>query len=437
MDISSPRRLIWIITTNEKDPPYPYITAEENTVLLKNNEGLAEQMWVMDKILFSDNDCSFEHDEIIDNFINGYNTGLLFLSVGNEVSTLLRRNKDMKFVLSKLEKSLGKDYSIEYIYISITDQYCYDIKRNKKYSNSEMLKVGIDSLMYKAKNMTEIWSTIKTGPKEPFILRIKSSYKLGAHFTIIDMKHPRFSHITPAIENSPNIYYSFAKLQNSVELIISPEFQGRVPTDGYVLTDIMSEFLCGLVKFNMITLINEFPKVHLEEVKKGLSFIENIGAINCIIIPKSQGTMNKTPTRSSQVYYLMKDYKSAKKAQSVYLEGLYRLTCMRTEDRVRKTKAELLSATMKNEIEKLNRKNQGAIDNHEGVINVGEIETQKKTLTNMYEKKTTDFKEKIELLQKELDEQKSNLDREINATRLERKTFRSFVHGLMKSYDNQ
>lgn len=137
----------------------------------------------------------------------------------------------MKFVLSKLEKSLGKDYSIEYIYISITDEYCYDIKRNKQYSSklegrkrkykhkqfidSEMLKVGIDSLMYKAKNMTEVWSAIKTGPKEPFILRIKSSYKLGAHFTIIDMKHPRFSHITPAIENSPNIYYSFAKLRKS------------------------------------------------------------------------------------------------------------------------------------------------------------------------------------------------------------------------------
>lgn len=69
---------------------------------------------------------------------------------------------------------------------------------------------------------------------------------------------------------------------------------------------------------------------------------------------------------------------------------------------------------------------------------------------NMYEEKTTDFKEKIELLQKELDKQKvflfiffkipkvsqSNLNREINATRLERKTFRSFIHGLMKNYDN-
>ncbi|KAG1472439.1 hypothetical protein G6F56_001538 [Rhizopus delemar] len=202
-------------TIISSDPQYPYIAAEENKVLLKNSEGLTEQMWTMDKALFSDNEYSFEHDEIIDNFINGYNTGLLFLSVGTEVSTLLRRNKDMKFVLSKLEKSLGKDYSIEYIYISITDEYCYDIKRNKQYSNSEMLKVGIDSLMYKAKNMTEVWSAIKTGPKEPFILRIKSSYKLGAHFTIIDMKHPRFSHITPAIENSPNIYYSFAKLRKS------------------------------------------------------------------------------------------------------------------------------------------------------------------------------------------------------------------------------
>lgn len=157
--------------------------------------------------------------------------------------------------------------------------------------DSEILMNGIDSLMMKVQRITDIWETVKKGSIDPFILKIRITFgnrKRQNHFIIIDMKHPRFLRIAPITENSSHIYYSFAKLrkktslfilqgihvfsvEDCVNLITSSHFQGRVPTDGYVLTSITSEFLSGLVKFNIVALINvncPNPSSNLTQLKR-------------------------------------------------------------------------------------------------------------------------------------------------------------------------
>jgi hypothetical protein len=152
---------------------------------------------------------------------------------------------------------------------------------------------GIDSLMMKVQRITDIWETVKKGSIDPFILKIRITFgnkERQSHLIIIDMKHPRFLRTTPIIENSSNIYYSFAKLrkrkaclfykeihllsiEDCVNLITSSHFQGRVPTDGYVLTSITSEFLSGLVKFDIVALINvncPNPSFNLTRLRKEL-----------------------------------------------------------------------------------------------------------------------------------------------------------------------
>lgn len=82
--------------------------------------------------------------------------------------------------------------------------------------DSDILNNGVDSLMTKTQRIADIWRLIKIGSIYPFVLKIRITLKERRRqhsFTIVDLKHPRFLSITPKIESSPNIYYSFAKLR--------------------------------------------------------------------------------------------------------------------------------------------------------------------------------------------------------------------------------
>ncbi|CEG63834.1 hypothetical protein RMATCC62417_00913 [Rhizopus microsporus] len=230
---------------------------------------MTEHTWSISKCVLSTENNSFsEYEDLVTSFIDGYDVGLLFLSVGAEVSALLRRHRDFKYILSFLEKGLETGATVEYVYLGVTDEYCYDIRDNRRYSNSDILNNGVDSLMTKTQRIADIWRLIKIGSIYPFVLKIRITLKERRRqhsFTIVDLKHPRFLSITPKIESSPNIYYSFAKLRDSIDLIASFEFNGHVPTDSYVLTDILSGFLGGLVKFHVVSLINVYLNETIRE----------------------------------------------------------------------------------------------------------------------------------------------------------------------------
>lgn len=144
------------------------------------------------------------------------------------------RHRDFNYILSLLEKGLETGAVVEYVYLGVTDEYCYDLRDNRHYSSKKQIKIlvqkfnvkttidsdilnnGVDSLMTKTQRIADIWRLIKIGSIYPFVLKIRITLKERKRqhsFTIVDLKHPRFLSITPKIESPPNIYYSFAKLR--------------------------------------------------------------------------------------------------------------------------------------------------------------------------------------------------------------------------------
>ncbi|PHZ08925.1 uncharacterized protein RHIMIDRAFT_67816 [Rhizopus microsporus ATCC 52813] len=154
-----------------------------------------------------------KYQELINLAMNGYNAAALYLSIGS-LYLYENRHQSHEAILSQLKDTIASAKNpihIEYVYMCVTDDECYDCRKDKWHSASSVFEAGLDSFMKEVSSIDDIWKKVKTGCKLPFVLKILLHDKVTkrhGHLLIIDLLHPKFF-----TDITSKIHYSFISLR--------------------------------------------------------------------------------------------------------------------------------------------------------------------------------------------------------------------------------
>ncbi|KAL0087574.1 hypothetical protein J3Q64DRAFT_1453117 [Phycomyces blakesleeanus] len=185
--------------------------------------------------------------------LDGYNAAAIQLSAGT-MDIYPHRKESVHQILQVFATELTKlntdrankrlsDYKLDFNYLGFTDTKCYDLSTDQPLNYSS-LKNGLDCTMRRAKGLAEIWAKVKHRPAYPWVLqlRLTDEADMMGNLVISDLWNHPFNLTAPS---DSSITRSFSKIRDLVESVVSPRFQGRISTETFILTHVLSEYFCG------------------------------------------------------------------------------------------------------------------------------------------------------------------------------------------------
>ncbi|CEG83939.1 hypothetical protein RMATCC62417_17803 [Rhizopus microsporus] len=247
-----------------------------------------------------------KYQELINLAMNGYNAAALYLSIGS-LYLYENRHQSHEAILSQLKDTIASAKNpihIEYVYMCVTDDECYDCRKDKWHSASSVFEAGLDSFMKEVSSIDDIWKKVKTGCKLPFVLKILLHDKVTkrhGHLLIIDLLHPKFF-----TDITSKIHYSFISLRNVIDTITTRDHHGRIALEPHLLVSILAEYISGRSKLTVFTYLNEYPQKEYDEVIAVLDLVRSLKDIPCISLPlkESPRTARETEELKNQVELL-------------------------------------------------------------------------------------------------------------------------------------
>ncbi|KAL0078794.1 hypothetical protein F4703DRAFT_1209039 [Phycomyces blakesleeanus] len=182
-------------------------------------------------------------------------------------------------------------------YLGFTDTKCYDLSTDQPLNYSS-LKNGLDCTMRRAKGLAEIWAKVKHRPAYPWVLqlRLTDEADMMGNLVISDLWNHPFNLTAPS---DSSITRSFSKIRDLVESVVSPRFQGRISTETFILTHVLSEYFCGSSQATVFMHFDEYPKKDCQT-----EIIDSFAFANTLQKIKSCSTKNKSDIRTK--YYRQK-----------------------------------------------------------------------------------------------------------------------------------
>ncbi|KAI9288138.1 hypothetical protein BC943DRAFT_184708 [Umbelopsis sp. AD052] len=271
----------------------------------------------------NDNDISSIKQDIdmsVQSALDGFNTALMIMSSGVS-NNFSDRSKIISHAFASLKSQIKHldDYrrkkneapmAIEYAYLGVTDDYCYDLRNDRRIKNEVILESGIDSLMKTVNSVEQIWERVKLGSKFPFVLKVRISdhSSILGHFVIVDLLNTRFVANKSQLLDGYTFHDSCMRLRETVKLVATPNYVGLIPTDTCVLTNTLGAYLSGMSRLNAFLYVEEYPEMALEETLIALDFAQHLQRITCRSVRNVVDT-KMTEYASKAEYYKEKNYK--------------------------------------------------------------------------------------------------------------------------------
>ncbi|KAL0073047.1 hypothetical protein F4703DRAFT_1495696 [Phycomyces blakesleeanus] len=169
---------------------------------------------------------------------------------------------------------------LDYAYLGITDDYCYDISNSQRYEKSYVLEDGLDHMLIRIQDTDEMWNEVKKGSKFPFVvkLRLTDDESFMGNIVLADLMQPNFLGTVNQISPRYSFHYSFSKLKDLVSVVVDPEYDGYMDIDKNLFTKLLSEYFCGKSKCITFMYFDERSK-KVEEVTEALSFSKSLQKI--------------------------------------------------------------------------------------------------------------------------------------------------------------
>ncbi|GAB5586590.1 hypothetical protein Unana1_01490 [Umbelopsis nana] len=300
MDLSQPEVALHIHTTKSGVNNGPHLAVQKRNLDNLYNvrvEGMEEidpyydssQQYQFTGCLRSDeNDISSIKQQIdlnIQSALDGFNAALMIMSSGSKIIGYAMTS--FKTQISHLDEYRRKknqsSLTLEYAYLGVTDDCCYDLRNDRRIRNETILQNGIDSLMKSVNCVEQIWERLKLGSKFPFILKVRVSDTasfLGS-FVIVDLLNTRFVANTVQTQNGYTFHDSCKRLNETVKLVATPNYIGLIPADSCVLTKTLDTYLGGMNRLNVFLHVEEYPDIALEETLTALDFAQHLQRISC------------------------------------------------------------------------------------------------------------------------------------------------------------
>ncbi|KAI8369868.1 hypothetical protein EDC96DRAFT_503654 [Choanephora cucurbitarum] len=271
-------------------------------------------------------DMDKEKEEMIDLLFEGHDVAIMFMHISGSHVMFNKKSIQKKDILKELEERLSTiEARIEFCYFGFTDGYSYDLKQEVLCSNDLVINQGIDHWMTPANTVSEIWDMVSKGCKLPSVLKINlyhKSSKRKSSLYLFDVLQPALIASASEAKNMDAIYYSFHRLCTLVDSCIDIGPAIPVVTDYYVLTFLVSKFICGQGKFILIAHMNQCLRVHRSETILALDLLEKLRKIKTISLANMPLSESKEPHHHKKDYKAK--YKQAKKViykkESVILE---------------------------------------------------------------------------------------------------------------------
>ncbi|KAM3583799.1 hypothetical protein VKS41_003770 [Umbelopsis sp. WA50703] len=271
-----------------------------------------------------ENDMSSIKQQIdlnVQSALDGFNSALLIMSAGVK-DKQLDRSKIISYAINSLKsqmhhldeyraKKSDEKLNIEYAYLGITDDCCFDLRNDRRIKNDIILEDGIDTLMKPAANVDQIWEKVKLGSKFPFVLKVRLSdnTRFLGNFVIADLLTTRFVAASTRIKDGYAFNESCSRLRETVRLIATPNHIGLIPADACVLTKVLAEYLCGMSRMNAFIHVEECPETALEETLSALDFAQHLQRIICRSL-RNTVDMRLADTGSKAEYYKDRFYRA-------------------------------------------------------------------------------------------------------------------------------
>ncbi|KAL1927418.1 hypothetical protein VTP01DRAFT_3655 [Rhizomucor pusillus] len=302
MEISTVDVLAWLHSSKENESNTEATSRiafdpriAEPALVIENEGGTINESYRFSRIPFQDlNDCSPEIENAVKFAVEGYNACVVLLSAGAADAFETRRDT-LRKVLYELSRQLVLSNEIrekrqlpmlrlEYAYIGITDDYCYDLRKGSRLDNAYLLEHGIDSLMKAAKNIEAIWDKTKAGCKYPFTLKIRLTDGDGYAGSLIlaDLLFPWCT--VPRAGIPPSLKRSFAALSDLVRKRSNSNYIGSVCTENCVLTKILGSSFIGLSKLTIFMYLDEYPGDYSKEMEDALVFSQQLQQIRTVLV---------------------------------------------------------------------------------------------------------------------------------------------------------
>ncbi|KAI7867595.1 hypothetical protein BDF14DRAFT_673129 [Spinellus fusiger] len=146
--------------------------------------------------------CQKQAQQLASLAVQGYNTAAAFVSVG-ESDPFQHKIDTMHSIIQCLDAELTKanrhrttngqsTIELDYAYLGITDDDCYDINNVERIDNAYVLANGLSPFFTRVNQVNEVWADIKRGCKFPYIIKLRLTDAhtfLACHSVITSIIH--------------------------------------------------------------------------------------------------------------------------------------------------------------------------------------------------------------------------------------------------------
>ncbi|KAI7864212.1 uncharacterized protein EV154DRAFT_187533 [Mucor mucedo] len=259
------------------------------------------------------NDSTDERKKLVDYALEGFDVALLSISVNNDMYR--QRQQNLNGILETLGHKLntfGHTYEIEYAFIGMKDDGCYDFRKQMNRTNEYMLNKGMDGLMKKVDDLAEVVKIVQKNSSIPTILTIKLrnlKENTVGRLVFIDLLHPRFSQLT---KTHDKLYDSFSKLRNAVATITSDK-SAKIDLSNTFLTKEMTKYISGHNKLVIFAYLNDIISTEMQarETRFLLDFVTSLKDVPVRMLP------NPTQSQINEKLYKMQMARSVQNIEEL------------------------------------------------------------------------------------------------------------------------
>ncbi|KAI7881694.1 hypothetical protein K492DRAFT_186740 [Lichtheimia hyalospora FSU 10163] len=210
--------------------------------------------------------------------LEGYNTACVFMTVGKDIIYQLinRLGVQLTKVNTNRKKKSMTELQLEYAYVGIVDNCCYDLRVGSRIENATMMAKGTDQCMKRVNHIDKIWSRVKEGTLVPFVLQIRltDEAQFMSYLTIVDLLQPEFQQPL-VLQPAASIYCSFEQLRSIVQFVTTKAPTETVSNiDNCVLGQLLTEHFCGFGQTLVYAHYNETHEARLAKKSTELSDAE-------------------------------------------------------------------------------------------------------------------------------------------------------------------
>ncbi|KAG2233902.1 hypothetical protein INT48_004390 [Thamnidium elegans] len=243
-----------------------------------------------------------KHENGIDEAIEGYDIAMVSLSAGDTETLDDKRMNNLEMVLNLLQGKLRAtkgEIKIEYVYLGVTDECCYDLRKDLLYTNKSMCEKGIDFLMKRVDDVSDIWVQIEQPKRKlPQMLSIKLTDEKNltqGRLVLVDLLYPTFSLLLSPSNKKEALESSCVHLYDTVRIISSSapaSFTEEIP---YFLTKELGPYISGAKKMILSTYFQDRidDERILAKTKVCFDFIDSLRGTRVVMLKNRLDTDSK------------------------------------------------------------------------------------------------------------------------------------------------